>query len=191
MHATMPWYIKSQKVQWISTTFKTLLKSTALYFMSLVACNLLHEIRNHWYGEWRLELHWANPRTAGYSINPWATSCAAGNSSCIKMHATMPWYIKSQKVQWISTTFKTLLKSTALYFMSLVACNLLHEIRNRWYEEWHLELHWVNPRTAAHSINPSATSCAAWNLSCIKMHATMQQPLKRQKNPPHFILSPS
>ena len=30
--------------------------------------------------------------------------------------------------------FQTLLKSTALYFMSLVACNLLHEIDRRYYD---------------------------------------------------------
>ena len=94
------------------------------------------------------------------------------------------------KVRWISTTFKTSEKSTALDFIFLVACNLLHEIRNRWCEEWRSKLHWVNPRMAGYSINLWATSCAEWNLSCIKMHATMQQRLKRQKNPPHFILSP-
>ena len=40
-------------------------------------------------------------------------------------------HIKSPKVRWISTTFKTSEKSTALDFIFLVACNLLHEIRNR------------------------------------------------------------
>ena len=49
MHATMSYYIKSQKVRWISTTFKTSEKSTALDFISLVACNLLHEIERHYY----------------------------------------------------------------------------------------------------------------------------------------------
>ncbi|ERH26791.1 hypothetical protein HMPREF9065_01679 [Aggregatibacter sp. oral taxon 458 str. W10330] len=49
MHATMSYYIKSPKVRWISTTFKTSEKSTALYFISLVACNLLHEMRNHYF----------------------------------------------------------------------------------------------------------------------------------------------
>ena len=109
--------------------------------------------------------HLVNPRTAGYSITPWETSCAIWNPSSIKMHATMSYYIKRQKVRWISTTFKTSEKSTALdvislvacnllhemrnhYFIFLVACNLLHEIRNRWCEEWRSELHWVNPWTA-------------------------------------------
>ena len=151
----------------------------------------LEEIRNRWCEEWCLELRLVNPRTAGYSINPWATLCAVGNSSCIKMHATMSYYIKSPKGRWISTTFKTSEKSTALDVISLVACNLLHEIRNHWCGEWRSELHWVNPRMAGNSINPWATSYAVWNLSCIKMHATMQQRLKRQKNPPHLILCPS
>ena len=67
------------------------------YFISLVACNLLHEMGNRWCEESRLELHWVNPRTAGYSINLWATWCAVGNSSCIKMHATMSHYIQPPK----------------------------------------------------------------------------------------------
>ena len=50
------------------------------------------------------------------------------------MHATMSYYIKPQKVRWISTTFKTSEKSTALDFISLVACNLLHEIERRYYD---------------------------------------------------------
>ena len=40
-------------------------------------------------------------------------------------------HINPQKVRWISTTFKTSKKSTALDLISLVACNSLHEIRNR------------------------------------------------------------
>ena len=63
-----------------------------------------------------------------------ATLCAVWNPSYIKMHATMSNYIKRQKVRWISTTFKMSAKSTALYFMSLVACNLLHEIERRYYD---------------------------------------------------------
>ena len=50
------------------------------------------------------------------------------------MHATMSYYIKSPKVRWISTTFKTSEKSTALDFILLVACNLLHEIDRRYYD---------------------------------------------------------
>ena len=36
-----------------------------------------------------------------------------------------------QDARYHATTFKTSEKSTALYFISLVACNLLHEIRDR------------------------------------------------------------
>ena len=36
-----------QDARYHATTFKTSEKSTALDFISLVACNLLHEIRNH------------------------------------------------------------------------------------------------------------------------------------------------
>jgi len=36
-----------QDARYHATTFKTSEKSTALYFISLVACNLLHEIKNH------------------------------------------------------------------------------------------------------------------------------------------------
>ena len=50
------------------------------------------------------------------------------------MHATMSYYIKSPKVRWISTTFKTSEKSTALDVIFLVACNLLHEIDRRYYD---------------------------------------------------------
>ena len=35
-----------------------------------------------------------------------------------------------QDARYHATTFKTSEKSTALYFISLVACNLLHEIKN-------------------------------------------------------------
>ena len=49
------------------------------------------------------------------------------------MHATS-YYIKPQKGRWISTTFKTSEKFTALYFILLVACNLLHEIERRYYD---------------------------------------------------------
>ena len=104
-------------MRWISTTFKTSEKSTALDFISLVACNLLHEIRNRWCEEWCSELYLVTPRTAGYSINLWATLCAEWNLSCIKMHATMSYYTKPQKVRWLFPMFKTSEKSTALYFM--------------------------------------------------------------------------
>ena len=36
-----------------------------------------------------------------------------------------------QDARYHATTFKTSEKSTALDFISLVACNLLHEMRNR------------------------------------------------------------
>ena len=161
-------------MRWISTTFKTSEKSTALDFISLVACNLLHEMRNRWCEESRLELHWVNPRTAAHSINPWATLLCGGE------------FIVHQDARYHATTFKTSEKSTALYFISLVACNLLHEMGNCWCEEWRSELYWVNPRTAGYSINPWATSCAAWNPSCIKMHATMSYYIKSPKSAVDF-----
>jgi len=40
-------FIVHQDARYHATTFKTSEKSTALDFISLVACNLLHEIRNH------------------------------------------------------------------------------------------------------------------------------------------------
>ena len=39
--------------------------------------------------------------------------------------------IVHQDARYHATTFKTSEKSTALDFISLVACNLLHEIRDR------------------------------------------------------------
>ena len=119
-----------QDARYHATTFKTSEKSTALDFISLVACNLLHEVRTSLM--WRMTFGVTLGQSANgrYSINAWATSCAVWNLSCIKMHATMSNYIKRQKVRWISTTFKTSEKSTALYFISLITCNLLHEIRN-------------------------------------------------------------
>ena len=36
-----------------------------------------------------------------------------------------------QDARYHATTFKTSEKPTALYFISLVACNSLHEIKNR------------------------------------------------------------
>ena len=40
-------------------------------------------------------------------------------------------FIVHQDARYHATTFKTSEKSTALYFISLVACNLLHEMGNR------------------------------------------------------------
>ena len=40
-----------QDARYHATTFKTSEKSTALDVISLVACNLLHEIKNRWCGE--------------------------------------------------------------------------------------------------------------------------------------------
>jgi len=42
--------------------------------------------------------------------------------------------IVHQDARYHATTFKTSEKSTALYFISLVACNLLHEIERRYYD---------------------------------------------------------
>ena len=39
-----------------------------------------------------------------------------------------------QDARYHATTFKTSEKSTALDFISLVACNLLHEIERRYYD---------------------------------------------------------
>ena len=114
-------------------------------------------------------------------------------------------------MRWISTTFKTSEKSTALDFIFLVACNLLHEIKNPHIREMafdvksvvHQDARYQKCRSvftnrycvwkksgivdvendvrsyigsicerAGYSINLWATSCAVWNLSCIKMHAT-------------------
>jgi len=40
-------FIVHQDARYHATTFKTSEKSTALDFISLVACNLLHEMSNH------------------------------------------------------------------------------------------------------------------------------------------------
>ena len=42
--------------------------------------------------------------------------------------------IVHQDARYHATTFKTSEKSTALDFISLVACNLLHEIERRYYD---------------------------------------------------------
>ena len=43
--------IVHQDARYHATMFKTSEKSTALDVISLVACNLLHEIKNRWCGE--------------------------------------------------------------------------------------------------------------------------------------------
>ena len=163
----------------------------------------LEEIKNRWCEEWRLELRLVNPRTAGYSINPWVTSCAIWNLSCIKMHATMLYILNPQKCGGFQQRLKR--QKNPPHFISCipVACNLLHEMMNRWCEEWRLALYLVNP-TNGTVFNKSVSDIVCGVESIVhqdaRYHALHIKPLKvrwifqclkRQKNPPHLMLSSS
>ena len=63
--------------------------------------------------------------TLGQSTNGWVFDKSVSDILCGEE------FIVHQDARYHATTFKTSEKSTALDFISLVACNLLHEIKNR------------------------------------------------------------
>ena len=66
--------------------------------------------------------------TLGQSTNGTVFDKSVGNIVCGVES------VVHQDARYHATTFKTSEKSTALNFISLVACNLLHEIERRYYD---------------------------------------------------------
>ena len=66
--------------------------------------------------------------TLGQSTNSTIFDKSVGNIVCGVES------VVHQDARYHATTFKTSEKSTALNFISLVACNLLHEIERRYYD---------------------------------------------------------
>ena len=108
-----------QDARYHATTFKKSEKSTALYFMQPRSVQLV--ARNEESLMWRMTFGVTlGQSTNGREFNKSVSDILCGVESVVH-----------QDARYHATTFKTSEKSTALDFISLVACNLLHEIRNR------------------------------------------------------------